>query len=41
MNLMRFNQAKSRVPGINTGWRMERLRAALPRRTWGYWWMKS
>ena len=26
---------------INTGWAMKVLRAALPRRTWGYWWMKS
>jgi len=26
---------------INTGWGMTGLRAALPRRTWGYWWLKS
>jgi len=29
------------TPAINTGWGMKGLRAALPRRTWGYWWMKS
>ena len=29
------------TPGINTGWGMKGLRAALPRRTWGCWWMKS
>ena len=29
------------IPAITTGWGMERSRAALPRRTWGYWWMKS
>ena len=29
------------TPSINRGWGMEGLRAALPRRTWGYWWMKS
>ena len=26
---------------INTGWGMKGWRAALPRRTWGYWWVKS
>jgi len=26
---------------INTGWGMQGLRASLPRRTWGYWWMKN
>jgi len=25
----------------NTGWRMKGLSAALRRRAWGYWWMKS
>jgi len=42
--LMKFNKAKCRVgatPGTNTGWEVKGLRAALPRRTWGYWWMKS
>jgi len=29
------------TPSINTGWGMKGLRAALPRRTWGYWWLKS
>ena len=28
-------------PSINRGWRMTGLRAALLRRTWGYWWMKT
>ena len=48
VNLMRFNKAKCRVlhPGqgkscINTGWAMKGLRAALQKRTWGYWWMKN
>jgi len=26
---------------VNIAWGMEEWRAALPRRTWGYWWMKS
>ena len=29
------------TPGINIGWGMNGLRAALPRRTWGCWWMNS
>jgi len=48
VNLMKFNKAKCRAlhlgwgkHSINTGWGMKGLRAALPRRTWGYWWMKS
>ena len=41
---MRFSKVKCKVgatPAINTGWEMRRLRAAQPRRTLGYWWMKS
>ena len=39
-------RARSRIwvaatPAINTGWGMKGLRAALPRRTRGYSWMKS
>ena len=29
------------TPDIGTGWRMKALTASLPRRTWGYWWVKS
>ena len=49
VNLMRFNKAKCKVlhlgqsnPPLSIqagGWKG--LRAALLRRTWGYWWMKS
>jgi len=38
VKLMRFNKAKCRV---NTGWGMKGLRAALMKRPWGYWWVKS
>jgi len=41
---MRFNKAKGKLlhlgkgnPNANKGWRKKGLRAALPRRTWGYW----
>lgn len=36
VNLTRFNKAKwvRAAFGINTGWRMQGLRPALPRRTW-------
>lgn len=27
-------------PGVKTGWRVNGLRGALPRRTWGFWWMR-
>jgi len=47
-NLMRFNMAKFRcctwamaIPDMCIGWEKSSLRAALPRRTWGTWWMKS
>ncbi|KAK4828350.1 hypothetical protein QYF61_026011 [Mycteria americana] len=29
------------TPSINTGWGIKGLRAALRRKTWGYWWVKS
>ena len=45
VNLMRFNKAKRiwvrASPAVSTGWGMRRLRAALPRRTWGCWGMRS
>jgi len=49
VNLTSFNMAKHKVlhigqgnsPSTNTGCGMKRLRPALRRRTWGYWWMKS
>lgn len=47
-NLIWFNKTKWEVlhmdkdnPTINTGWGMNRLRAALWRRTWGCWLMKG
>jgi len=48
VNLIRFNKARFNVlhlvqgnPQYQYGWGMKGWRAALPRRTWGYWWMKS
>ena len=48
VNLMRFNKAKCKVlqwvgaiPSTNTGWGMKGWRAALRRRTWGCWLMRS
>lgn len=47
-NFMRFNSTKckvlhldQRMVSINTGWGMRRSVAALPRRTWGYWWISG
>ncbi|PKU36182.1 rna-directed dna polymerase from mobile element jockey-like [Limosa lapponica baueri] len=47
-NIVKFNQAKCEVlhlghgiPGTNTGWVENGLKAALRRRTWGCWWMRS
>jgi len=44
--LMKFNNAKCKVLhlgrailSINTGRAENGLRAALPRMTWGYWWI--
>ena len=48
VNLMRFNKAKARssiwvgaTPTLSTVWGMKGLSAALLRRTWGVWGMKS
>jgi len=49
VNCMNFNMAKCKVPHMgqgnpkrkSTGWAESGLRAALSRRTWGYWWMRS
>jgi len=47
-NLMTLNKASAgsctwvrATHDISTGWGMKGLRAALLRRTWGYWWKKS
>jgi len=42
-NEQHFNEQwkVSFFPDIDTSWMMKGLRAALPRRSWGYWWMKS
>ena len=48
-NLMRFNKARCAgcctwvraIPGIYTNWGKISLRAALQRRTWVSWWMRS
>lgn len=47
-NLIRLNKSKCRVlhlvravPGMSTDWEKNPLRAALRRRAWGFWWMKS
>ena len=47
-NLTRFNKAEGSVlhqvgamPGIGTDWGKISWRAALRRRTWGSWWMRS
>ena len=46
VNLMMFSNPRAKsctrveaTPITNTRWGMEGLRAALPKRTWGYWWM--
>jgi len=44
-NLMKLNKVKctrvGAMPSTNTGWAENRLRAALRRRTWEYWFMRS
>lgn len=47
VNIMKFRKESSAASGLgqsqilNTGWVRSILRAALQRRTWVYWWMKS
>jgi len=47
-NLMKFNTSRSKVlhlgcgnPTTSTSFRMKGWSTALPKRTWGYWWMGS
>jgi len=45
VNCMKFNKAKCTwvrvIPNTSTGWAESGSRAALRRRAWGYWWMRS
>jgi len=48
VKLMKFNKAKCKVlhlgggiQNMDTSWRMQGLREALWRRTWGCWWMQN
>jgi len=48
VNCMKLNKASARsctwvriIPKTSTGWAESSLRAALRRRTWGYWWMRN
>jgi len=40
VNLMSFSKAQCKVLHMGQGNPQYQYRAALPRRTWGYWWMK-